>query len=321
MLAWLRTGLVYVAICFVTLAICEVMLRVLDIRYLRDEARPGDEQSFRFDPELGWAGIPNSAVTIVGSRPFFVNHNSLGVRDIEPGPPREPTILFIGDSFTWGYDAEADQMFSHLLRQRMPRHRLVNAGVPAFGTDQELMFLQRIWNAAQPNVVVLMFCVDNDHLDNSTNVRNDGMYKPYYVRAENGQWDLRGLPIPAWRRLYFNKYWLGRNLYVARLAVSAYLAARHPRLFFPDPTEYLIGRMREYVESRGVKFMAALNQRDAQLEAYLTAQGIPFALLDDAERFTSHGNHWTANGHELVANRIQELLSRTGVVSPNDIAR
>lgn len=318
---WLRSLFVYLAICVVTLAVMEVMLRVLDIRYLRDEARPGDEQSFRFDPELGWAGIPNSAATIVGSRPFFVKHNSLGVRDIEPGPPRAPTILFIGDSFTWGYDADADQMFSHLLRQRMPRHRLVNAGVPAWGTDQELMFLKRIWDTVQPNVVVLIVCVDNDHLDNSTNVRNDGMYKPYYVRAANGQWELRGVPIPVWRRLYFNDYWIGRNSYLARLAVSAWLAARHPRQFFPDPTEYLVGQMREYVESRGVKFMAALNNRDPQLEAYLTAQGIPFALLDDADRFTSHGNHWTAQGHELVANRIQELLSRTGVASAEGAAR
>jgi hypothetical protein len=183
------------------------------------------------------------------------------------------------------------------------------------------MFLQRIWNAVQPNVVVLMVCVDNDRLDNSTNVRNDGMYKPYYLRADNGRWELRGYPLPVWRRLYFNDYWLGRNLYLARLAVSGYLAVRYPRQFFPDPTEYLVGLMRDYVEARGVKFMAALNARDPQLEAYLTAQGIPFALVDDAERFTSHGNHWTVKGHELVANRIQELLARAGVASAHDLAQ
>jgi hypothetical protein len=318
---WLRGLLIYSVIGFVTLAAIEVILRVADIRYLRDAARPGDDLSFRFDAQLGWAAIPNSAATIVGSRPFHVTHNSLGIRDIEPGPPRQPTILFVGDSFAWGYDAEADQMFSHLLRQRMPRHRIVNSAIPAWGTDQELMFLQRLWNDVQPNVVVLMYCVDNDRLDNTTNVRNDGMYKPYYQRADDGQWQLRGYPLPVWRRMYFNDYWLPRNLWLARLTVSAYLAVRHPRIYVPDPTEYLVGAMRDYVEARGAKFLVGINQREPQLEAFLAAQRIPVALLDDAERFTSHGNHWTSEGHELVATRLQELFSRTGVVSPQDAAR
>jgi hypothetical protein len=318
---WLRGLFVYIVIGFVTLAAIELILRVADLRYLRDAARPGDDLTFRFDAQLGWAGIPNSAAIVVGSRPFHVAHNSLGVRDIEPGPPRQPTILFIGDSFTWGYDAEADRVFTHLLRQRMPRYRIVNAGIPSFGTDQELMFLQRLWNDVRPDIVVLMYCVDNDRLDNTTNVRNDGMYKPYYQRADNGQWQLRGYPIPVWRRMYFNESWLPRHFWVARLAVSAYLAVRHPRLYVPDPTEHLVGSMRDFVEARGVRFLATMNRREPQLEAFLAAQGIPFALLHDAERFNTHGNHWTVKGHELVAARLQELFSRTGVVSPQDVAR
>jgi hypothetical protein len=32
----------------------------------------------------------------------------------------------------------------------------------------------------QPDVVVLMVCVDNDRKDNQANLRYDGAYKPYF---------------------------------------------------------------------------------------------------------------------------------------------
>jgi hypothetical protein len=67
-----RRFLACFAIIFVTLAATEVLLRMLDVRYLRDSARPGDSDTFRFDSEIGWAPIPNSTAITVGSRPFRV---------------------------------------------------------------------------------------------------------------------------------------------------------------------------------------------------------------------------------------------------------
>jgi hypothetical protein len=314
----LHAILLQCAIALATLATVELFLRTVDLRYLSDTARPGDRDTFRFDPELGWSPIPNSSANILGSHRFHVSHNSLGIRDIEQRPDGRPTILFVGDSFTWGFDAEADERFSELLRRSMPERRIVNAGVNSFGTDQQLLFMQRLWNDVQPNVVVLMFCVDNDRADNTSNVRNDGMFKPYFLRGDDGEWQMRGAPVPPPRRWYFKEYWLPRHVWLARLAVSAYIAIAHPRLTVPDPTDFLIRTMREYVEKQGATFMVAINRRDEQLEAFLKAQAIPFTSLHEAERFPYNGAHWTPEGHGLVAARLQRLLFDVGVASPTD---
>ena len=116
-------------------------------------------------PSLAGSRCPSSDVIFTGIRTIKVRHNSLGLRDIEHDAAPKPTIAFIGDSFVWGYDAEANERFTELLREKMPEHRIVNAGVTAYGTDQEYLVLRRLWDRIKPNVVVLMVCVDNDRKD------------------------------------------------------------------------------------------------------------------------------------------------------------
>jgi hypothetical protein len=62
-------------------------------------------------------------------RTIHVQHSSLGLRDVEFATDARPTILFLGDSFVWGLDAEADERFTELLRPRLSRHNIVAAGV------------------------------------------------------------------------------------------------------------------------------------------------------------------------------------------------
>jgi len=72
------------------------------------------------------------------------------------------SILFLGDSFTYGYDAEADERFSDLLQEALPQYGMVNAGVSGYGTDQQFLLMNRLWKEIHPKYVVLTFCVDND---------------------------------------------------------------------------------------------------------------------------------------------------------------
>ena len=91
-----------------------------------------------------------------------------------------------------------------------------------------------------------MFCSDNDRKDNTTNTRNDGPYKPYFdTRADGGKF--AGIPVPWSRHLYFDDNWLARHSWVARVAISAYVLVRSPVVSVPDPTERLIGMVRERV--------------------------------------------------------------------------
>src|SRR3954470_126677 len=182
---WLRAVLTQLLILVIALVVAEIVLRVIDLRYLRTY-RSGAERIYNYDAELGWFPVPNSDVTFTGIRTIRVRHNSLGLRDIEHDATAKPTIAFVGDSFVWGYDAEQNERFTEVLRAKMPEYRIFNAGVTAYGTDQEYLLLRRLWDRIKPDVIVLMVCVDNDRKDNQANMRYDGIYKPYFVMPPTG---------------------------------------------------------------------------------------------------------------------------------------
>ena len=70
-----------------------------------------------------------------------------------------------------GIDSEANERFTELLKLKLPDYKVLAAGVAGFGTDQEYLLLKRLWPKVKPAVVVLIFCSDNDRLDNRTNKR------------------------------------------------------------------------------------------------------------------------------------------------------
>ena len=291
-----------------------MLLRVVDLRELRDGYGQGYPVVHRYDPELGWLPIPNSAGAFAGSRTISIRHNSLGLRDVEPARTDRPTVLFVGDSFVWGYDVEASERFTDLLRAELPGIEIVNAGVNGYGTDQEYLLLKRIWSAFRPDVVVLNFTSANDRDDNTHNMLSDGYYKPYLAQAADGTWGFAGQPVPRSRQSYFTDKPLVKNLWLARLAVTSYIYLRHPKIEVPDPTERLVGMMRDFVESNGARFLVGLQFGDAKLEAYLRTQDIRYTSFDGADSYIVAGNHWTPKGHVLVAERVKALLSETGIV-------
>jgi hypothetical protein len=317
----LRSACITLLTTIATLAAIEIILRVVDLRILREGA---SERSltYRYDAELGWAPIPNSSSIVTNARTIHVQHNRLGFRDIEFERDARPTMLFIGDSFVWGVDAEANERFTDLLRSRISDYTTVNAGVSGFGTDQEYLLLQRIWTTIQPVVVVLIFCTANDRVDNSTNVRYDGYQKPYFASTADGALVLNGQPVPKSRQLYIKQDWLVRHSWLARVAASAYVEIRHSPLFVPDPTERLVSRMHDFVEARGAKLIVGLQLRDEKLILHLQAKRIPFVIFDGAEAYSDrYGAHWTPDGHKLVAERLLGLLSENNITQMDNLSR
>lgn len=306
---FVRSIATYVVIIAVTLGFVEIVLRIADFRDIRvipEQYRlPYDH-----DPELGWYPIPGKPTG------FGDLINSLGLRDVELVDDGRPTILFIGDSLTYGVGVKADERFSELLRQRMPQFRIVNAGVAAYGTDQEYLLLRRLWPRIKPSVVVLIFCEINDRDDNSTNSRHGHTLKPYLAQV-NGQWRFQGLPVPRSYRWYFDHNVLAHNIALVRVALEVYAYLFHRAVTVPDPTNQLVLMMRDFVEQRGAKFLAGLQDRDAALESFLSAQKIPFALLDGGARIPD-GDHWNPQGHAMVAERLKALFVAEKLLGPAD---
>ena len=310
-----RSACVSLGIALATLAALEIFLRVADFRELREGL---NERSlgYDYDAELGWAPVPNSSSLVTTFRTTHFKHNSLGLRDEEFSLDARPTIMFLGDSFVWGLDSEADERFTELLKPKIPDYKILAAGVSGYGTDQEYLLLKRLWPKVEPAVVVLIFCAQNDRLDNSTNIRYDSYQKPYFATQPDGSVVLMGQPVPRSQLLYIKEDWLVRNLWLARLATNVYVRLRHPRLSVPDPTEKLVGMIREFVEGNGAKFLVGIQYRDEALVRYLEANRIPFTKLDGAAFYTGggFGEHWTPEGHKLVAERVLGLLSANNIV-------
>jgi hypothetical protein len=294
----------------VTLGAIEVILRIVDLRELR-EGVSERSLSYQYDAELGWMPVPGSVSTATNARTIQVHHNSLGLRDDEFVLDAKPTIMFLGDSFVWGLDADASERFSEILKPRIPDYKILAAGVSGFGTDQEYLLLQRLWPKVKPAVVVLMFCTDNDRDDNSSNIRYEGYQKPYFTRGADGSLVLAGQPVAKSRLQAIKEDWWVRHSWLVRLANAVYLKLRYPAVRFPDPTEMLIDKIRAFVEANGAKFLVGLQSSDDALVRHLEAARIPFVAFDGAESYrgASIGGHWTPEGQKFVANRLFGLLS------------
>ncbi|MCG2638709.1 SGNH/GDSL hydrolase family protein [Bradyrhizobium sp. GCM10023182] len=299
----------------VTLALLEIALRVADFRELRDGVSERS-LSYRYDAELGWMPVPGLSADVTNARTVHVKHNSLGLRDDEFVLDGKPTIMFLGDSFVWGLDAEADERFTELLKPRIANDKILAAGVSGFGTDQEYLLLQKLWPKVKPAVVVLIVCTGNDRDDNSTNIVYEGYQKPYFVTTADGSLALRGQPVPKSRLQAIKEDWWVRNSWLVRLANAVYLKFRHPKITVPDPTDRLVDMIRDYVESHGAKFLVGMQTTDADLVHHLEAVHVPFVTFDGAGAYPGLGigGHWTPEGHKLVAERLLGLLQANHVI-------
>jgi len=319
--ALLRGVLVFGFIVAAVLCVGEILLRILDFSALRISGNSsvvlngGD--AVQPDAQLGWSQIPNVVTqSTTGNRSVSVRHNSLGLREKElnedaPGG----TFVFLGDSMVWGLDAEVGERFTDLLQHELPQHRMVNAGVLGFGTDQELLLVQKLWNRLMPRVVVLTFSNDNDRDDNTSSFRYHTNYKPYFVQVAEGEWQIRGYPLPPPTRAYASGNPWVENFALARAAVLAWTALRYNELIVPDPTEDLVEMLRRTTQARGAVLVVGLQRRDAKLEAYLQSRKVPYVTLEDAPRYQLAGGHWTPDGNRLVANRYRGLFEKAGILS------
>jgi GDSL-like lipase/acylhydrolase family protein len=316
-----RTLLVYSTIVLSTLAFSEIILQIVRPEKLSIAGDVNNENNlpYKYDATLGWAPIPNSTQRFSGTRTINVHQNELGLRDTFGLDHNiEESIVFVGDSFVWGFDVEAEERFTDLLQHDLPMQRIVNAGVAGYGTDQEYLWLQRVWDRLKPRVVVLIYCTDNDHIDNSSNKHGE-YYKPYYSATLAQAAQFHGIPVPLSKSYLFTSGWLASgasHLVLVRLGASLYNRLINPEVHVPDPSLNLIALMKGFVEARGAKFLVGIqyNQgRDANFEASLQREGIAYVSLDGLDHFAGHGEHWTPEAHAIVAKRLLGWFQQQGI--------
>jgi lysophospholipase L1-like esterase len=134
-----------------------------------------------FHPQLGYVTAPSL-------RGGEIRTNSAGMRsdrEFEPArSPGVPRMLFVGDSYTFGYMVPNEQAWGEVLnREYLPEWEVLNFGVPGYGTDQALLAYETLGERYSPDVVVLGFFVR----DFVRNLRHFHSYlKPRFVLASDG---------------------------------------------------------------------------------------------------------------------------------------
>ncbi|MFT5473085.1 MAG: lysophospholipase L1-like esterase [Candidatus Promineifilaceae bacterium] len=156
-----------------------------------------------YDDHLGWRGTPNAErVFVTQNARVTLRHNAGGHRDVEQAKRSKdlPAIVFLGDSFTWGYDVEYDDMFVNHVRAANPENEIYNFGHRGYGTDQALMIFERNTPQRPLQHVFLMF-YENDLADNTQTIRYK-KNKPRFL-IQNDTLTLTNAPVPhnrqAWK--------------------------------------------------------------------------------------------------------------------------
>ena len=92
-------------------------------------------------------------------------------------------MVMLGDSIAFGPGVDDAETFSQRLDSLQAGWEVINLAVMGYGTDQELLKLEREGLAYGPDVVVLHFCLHNDFADNMlSRSLYDGVHpKPYFT--------------------------------------------------------------------------------------------------------------------------------------------
>jgi hypothetical protein len=216
-----------------------------------------------------------------------------------PAPGRSRVVM-LGDSVTFGHGVGDDETFCAAL-SRDPRLEAVNLGVPGYGTDQELIQLEREGLAFHPQAVVLNVCVANDFFDNVLPVALfDGHSpKPYFLAEGSGlrlidahlklSWRKRLAVRIAERSYLFNDYLALAGRTQDSVAVGAdapspeHWTARARRIrrdMGPalEITTRLVEEMAHVCREHGVRFLVLLHPN---AEAFEGTPGPGDALLGE----------------------------------------
>lgn len=293
-------------------------------RQYMPEWAPVEYSFFVPDEMSGWRHPPSTRLSY---KEAFFNTNHYGLRDVEPGTKTKPRILFLGDSFTWGWGIEDHERYTSLLQQKFPHHQLINAGITGYGTLQELYLLQALQADIKPDRVVLQL-YNNDFEDN---LEINGVYPHPYLDWQHA-FALKNHPVepkPWYRQLLdylANETWFYRQLLHHLFGLMMKLPITWHE-YTPEPDEMAkqegmklsLKMFYAYCDEMHMPvtvFVHGLSvEREHIVREVSLQHGSSVYVLDDAFKNASErvdlGDahaHWNAYGNKLVAEFMYPLL-------------
>lgn len=152
----------------------------------------------RYDPELGWAAIPNLDLPSMYGPGGFLRTNSQGFRGAddytEAVPPGKRRVICSGDSVTFGYGVDDEHTWCRMLETIDPRLETINMGLSGYGVDQAYLWYKR--DAARFQHQVHLFAPITDDFRRMQSSKFLGYGRPLLV-VEDGRLVVTNVPVPA----------------------------------------------------------------------------------------------------------------------------
>jgi hypothetical protein len=126
---------------------------------------------FTQSDHMPWTLLPGSQDSHYGYYGDFkvkirINKEGFRGHDLQMGQKRN--ILFLGDSFTFGYGVENDQVFMNVLERKLANSglSLINCGfADGYSPDLYYLFLKKQLSYLSPELVIIGICAANDISD------------------------------------------------------------------------------------------------------------------------------------------------------------
>lgn len=218
---------------FIFVAIGELSLRTNSKFRLKKKHVEWVRSMMAYDELLGWRLVPNSRAWSE-SPEYKVQYiiNSKGLRDKEYSYNKEPgklRIIYLGDSITFGWGVDANSRFTEILERRFTNVEIINMGVPGYGIDQDLLFLNQEGVKYLPDLVLIY--VIPDDLKRACYSKMWGRPKPKFLLGKGDRLILSNVPVPRMDIFSFNHYMLDQ--------IRCYLAQKSYLFYFIQHKFYL----------------------------------------------------------------------------------
>lgn len=330
-------------ITFLTLFCFELAAWVIGFRpeyVLQVKGIRGPEGSLRFtlDPTRLYRLIPHAPARI----------NSMGYRDGEFGKKGKYRILSLGDSFTMGLVVPQEKTFSKRLETKLGSEvEVLNLGILGLGPDQELTILEEDGPKLKPDAVLLNIFPGNDFFDLEKNDIFSINEKGELIR-DSRNYLIKAIPffrLEMLYRLIFTKHFLRGD---AERRMHETLFNDTPQVMTDTVSpkskrvillmKLILKRFKEITDTNKQAFVVTIIPRyDSLVDDHrLHDQKVPkelyfkneqivqdlchelgiqvvnfvpeFQAVNSAKLFEPEDEHFSMEGHELVADKLQKIL-------------
>jgi hypothetical protein len=149
------------------------------------------ERTIIADDMLGWKLVPRSKhLYRKEEQAYLIAINSKGLRDVERSyekPLGVFRIVVVGDSFVFGSGGvETSDRFTDILEKSTKNVEVINMGVPAYGSDQEYLYLKTEGLKYHPDLIILC-AFENDFRESFSTVSPSNGRPKGYFSTSGGQ--------------------------------------------------------------------------------------------------------------------------------------